>query len=144
MSFLFSHTIICFWDRVQPCTRTPEDATRTARAVCPLHIHQPFLCALHDEDTGTSVGTGPRLHHGLRLSSTFSCYAHASIYTSTPCHYPKALYSINTTTLQHSLSLSTKAQACIFSLGLSWLDKIKAMNIKFPFIPARKLKRIWK
>lgn len=43
-----------------------------------------------------------------------------------------------------TLSLSTKTHTCIFSLSLSWLDKIKAMSIKFPFIPAKTLKMIWK
>lgn len=73
--------------------------------------------------------------------------AQSTIFLVEPCKYvhqpssPRALYLINTSTLQHSLH---KSHTCIFSLSLSWLDKIKAMSIKFPFIPERKLKRIWK
>lgn len=37
-----------------------------------------------------------------------------------------------------------KKHTYIFSLGLKWVDKIKAVSIEFPIIPAKPPKIIWK
>jgi len=121
MSSLGFNTITYFWDGGQTGVRTLKDAMHAATAVYHLQIHMCFSCALHTEDMRTPVRAGLQPSHGLRLSPKCFWDAHPSMYTSSPRHCARLHAQAWVLFFQYSatLSLSTKTNTYIFSLGLS-------------------------
>lgn len=128
-------------ERAQACVRTLKDATCTAKAVQqPSNLPTLFQCSAHWGYQGASED---------RTTVIPWSKAQSKMFVSIQAHTLAALGTTQGSVLKPAVlfpglcnAFSTKTRMCTLSLGLSWLDKTKAVNIKFPFISAKTLKII--